>query len=66
MVCVEVGIMYLGDPCMFAVSSDQREHVWAWARDANIQIEYNGTDFNQDVWRVVNPKDSAWFTLRWS
>ena len=57
--------MYLGDPQMFAVDYKLRDQVWEWAFEANIALEYNGHDFNQDVWRVVNPKDLTWFILRW-
>lgn len=57
--------MYLGDLSMYAVDSALREDVWEWARDSNIQIEYNGTDFNMDIWRVVDPEHYTWFELRW-
>jgi hypothetical protein len=57
--------VYLGDSQMFALDYKLREAVWAWAETANIRIEYAGTDFNQDVWRVVNTGDCLMFTLRW-
>lgn len=57
--------MFLGDPQMFKVKYADREEVWAWAKRANIRVEYNGTHGWQDVWRVVNPKHCAWFEMRW-
>lgn len=51
---------------MFAVPCELREQVWDWAYTLNIGLEYNGHDFNMDVWRVVNPEHSAWFALRWT
>ena len=57
--------MYLGDSQMFAVDSSLREAVWAWAEAAGVAIEYNGTDFGQDVWRVVNLEHCSWFAMRW-
>ena len=57
--------MYLGDSQMYPVDSKLREDVWAWALRTNIRIEYNGTDFGLDIWRVVDAKDCAMFILRW-
>lgn len=57
--------MYLGDPQMFAVDYKLREQVWDWAYSLNIPLEYNGHDFNMDVWRVVKPEHCAWFALKW-
>ena len=57
--------MYLGDPQMYPVDSGLRSQVWAWAQQANIPIEYAGTDFDLDVWRVVDPRHSGLFALRW-
>ena len=58
--------MYLGDSQMFPVDSKFRQEVWDWAEKSGIKIEYNGTDFGQDVWRVVDPKHCNWFVLKWS
>ena len=58
--------MYLGDPQMFPVDYKLREQVWDWAYSLNIQLEYNGHDFNMDVWRVVDPKHCVLFALRWA
>lgn len=58
--------MYLGDAQMFPVDSKLRQGVWDWAENSGIKIEYNGTDFGQDVWRVVDPRYCIWFELRWS
>ena len=57
--------MYLGDASMFTVSSNLREEVWAWSEDMGILIEYNGTDFGLDVWRVVESRHYDWFVMRW-
>lgn len=57
--------MYLGDSQMYAVDSSLRAQVWAWAEQTNIRIEYNGTDFGLDVWRVVDLKHCILFELCW-
>lgn len=57
--------MYLGDSQMYAVDSKLREDVWAWAEASSIPIEYNGTDFGLDIWRVVDAAHCAWFALKW-
>lgn len=57
--------MYLGDPQMYPVDSQLRSAVWAWAEQTNIRIEYSGTDFDLDIWRVVDPRHSSLFALRW-
>ena len=57
--------MYLGDASMYPVPSELRQQVWTWADSTGVKIEYNGTDFNVDVWRVVDPKHRDWFALRW-
>jgi hypothetical protein len=50
---------------MFPVPSELRDEVWEWAQQANIHIEYNGTDFDLDVWRVVDTEYIDLFVLRW-
>lgn len=57
--------MYLGEPSMFPVPSELRDEVWEWAQQSDIHIEYNGTDFDLDVWRVVDSKHIDMFVLRW-
>ena len=57
--------MYLGDSQMFPVDYKLREQVWAWAEKSGIKVEYNGTNFGQDVWRVVDPNHCVLFALRW-
>jgi len=57
--------MYLGDSQMYAVPCELRQEVWDWAYGLNIGLEYNGHDFNMDVWRVVNPEHCSWFAMRW-
>lgn len=57
--------MYLGDSQLFAVDCKLREQVWDWAYTANIPLEYNGHDFNMDIWRVVNTRHLSLFALRW-
>ena len=57
--------MYLGDSQMYAVAAELREQVWAWAEQSHIQIQYSGTDFGLDVWRVVDPRHCSLFALRW-
>jgi hypothetical protein len=58
--------VYLGNPQMYPVSSEQRDQVWAWAQASHILIEYSGTDFGLDIWLVVEPRHCLLFELRWS
>jgi hypothetical protein len=58
--------MHFGDSQMFLVDSKQREQVWTWAHQLDIGIEYNGTNFGNDIWRVVDSKHCVLFALRWA
>lgn len=57
--------MYLSDPQMYAVDSKLRASVWCWALQSNVHIEYNGTDFGLDIWRVPSSQHQTLFALRW-
>lgn len=57
--------MYLGDPQMYPVDSSLRSQVWSWAEQSNISVQYSGTDFGLDIWRVIDSRHSGLFALRW-
>ncbi len=48
------------------VASQHRNAVWDWCYDNGITVEYQGTLYRTDVWRVRDPQHRMWFQLRWS
>lgn len=79
MVYVEVGMMgtkqfaqdasgyvLIGDDRDIGVSSHQRNALWDWCKINTIDVEYQGTMMNTDVWRVKDEQQRLWFILRWT
>ena len=43
----------------------ERYIVWEWCKENNIEVEYQGTLADTDVWRVRDEQHRVMFMLRW-
>jgi hypothetical protein len=60
------GYVLMGDSRDIAVSYDQRQAVWDWCEANKITVEYQGTLYRTDLWRVRDEQQRVMFMLRWS
>lgn len=60
------GYVLMGDSRDIAVPYDQRQAVWDWCEANKITVEYQGTLYNTDLWRVRDEQQRVMFMLRWS
>lgn len=58
-------VKLIGDERDIGIVSNYREDVWAWCHANGIELEYQGTLGNTDLWRIKDEKQRLWFALRW-
>jgi len=59
-------VKLVGDERDIGIVSNYRKDVWAWCDAIKIDLEYQGTLANIDVWRIKDEEQRAWFILRWA
>ncbi len=59
-------VKLVGDERDIGIVSNYRKDVWAWCDANKIDLEYQGTLANIDVWRIKDEEQRAWFMLRWA
>ena len=61
----------ISDKRDIAVDWNNRQAVWDWCKQNEIQVEYQGTSpwanlFEVDLWRIKNEQHRVLFALRWA
>lgn len=59
-------VKLVGDQRDIGIVSNYRKDVWAWCDDNNINLEYQGTLANIDVWRIRDEQQRIMFILKWT
>ena len=59
-------VKLVGDERDIGIVSNYRQDVWAWCDANKIDLEYQGTLANIDLWRIKDEEQRAWFMLRWA
>ena len=60
------GYALMGDIRGITVLWNLRKQVWDWCEKNNIEVSYQGSLGDRDLWYVKNDRDRALFALRWS
>lgn len=59
-------VKLVGDQRDIGIVSNYRKDVWAWCDANNINLEYQGTLANIDVWRIRDEQQRIMFILKWT